>query len=223
MRLNQFIAQATGLSRREADRRIEDGEVKINGSIAQLGAQVSESDAVTLNDAEVQRQPDQTIVFHKPVGYVTSRAKQGNTPTIYELLPQELHRLKPIGRLDKDSSGLLLLTSDGNLAQRLAHPSAGKWKRYRIHTQTRLSGGELERIRNGVGLEDGISRFKIQPDGDGYLVELQEGRNRQIRRTIEAVGNLVTRLHRTNFGLIALDDLEVGEWRQLDPKELEQT
>lgn len=132
MRINQFVARASGLSRRAADAAITDGQVKIGERVAVLGDQVTTGESVTLVGKPLQLPSDHTIMLYKPVGYVTSRRQQGATPTIYALLPEELHDLKPVGRLDRDTSGLLLLTNNGELAQQLQHPSSGKTKRYLV-------------------------------------------------------------------------------------------
>jgi 23S rRNA pseudouridine2605 synthase len=220
MRLNQYLAHATGLSRRRADQLIAAGQVTVDDRPAQIGQQVGAGQRVNLDGQEVQAQDYQTIMLHKPAGYITSRQQQGAAPTIYQLLPPELHQLKPIGRLDKDSSGLLLLTSDGQLAQRLGHPSAGKWKRYHITVDRALSETELAALRQGVKLDDGLSRLDITPTGKGYEVRLQEGRNRQIRRSLAAVGRRVLLLHRYQVGELELGRLAPGAWRELPATEL---
>jgi 23S rRNA pseudouridine2605 synthase len=220
MRLNQYLAHATGLSRRTADQAIGDGRVTVNGRVAQMGQQVSEGDRVALDGRPITAAAHQTVLFHKPVGYITSRRQQGATPTIYQLLPDELQRLKPVGRLDKDSSGLLLLTSDGNLSHGLMHPSSGKWKVYDVELDRKLAPADLQRLKDGVDLEDGVSHMHVSARDSSYEVRLQEGRNRQIRRSFAAAGYTVTKLHRHGFGDYELGGLGVGEWRILDTKEL---
>jgi 23S rRNA pseudouridine2605 synthase len=219
MRLNQYLAHATGLSRRGADELITAGQVTVDGQPTELGQQVEDGQKVAIDGKVVQTQTYQTIVFNKPTGYITSRRQQGGAPTIYELLPTELRHLKPVGRLDKDSSGLLLLTNDGQLAQRLSHPSAGKWKYYQVKLHRTLSPEDLTKLQRGVELTDGISRLDVSPNGAGYLVKLQEGRNRQIRRSFEALNYTVTALHRDRFGQLELGTLASGAWRQLKPTE----
>lgn len=220
MRINQYLAQATGVSRRQADTIVAGGRVKVNGQPIGLGYQVVDGDTVTLSGNPIHLQTQQTILFHKPVGYVTSRRKQGSTPTIYRLLPPHFHRLKPVGRLDKDSSGLILLTSDGELAQKLTHPSHQKSKRYYITTKQPLSSSQLTKLNKGVKLEDGISKLVIQPQEKGYEVILQEGRNRQIRRSIEAVDGRIATLHRDQLGSLTLKSVPPGQWRVLTAQEL---
>lgn len=220
MRINRFVATATGMSRREADIAIEAGRITIDGQTAELGSAVTDSQAVALDGSTLSLPTTKTIMLNKPTGYVSSRAQQGSAPTIYELLPSELHTLKPIGRLDKDSSGLLLLTNDGQLSHRLAHPSNNKWKIYEITTQPALQPKQLEALRQGVMLEDGVSVMEVSKHSKGYTVRLQEGRNRQIRRSIEAVGSKVITLHRTKIGALELGTLRPGDWRELTTEEL---
>ncbi len=219
MRINRFVATATGLSRRAADTAIAEGRVNLNGRAALIGDQVSANDQITLDGRPVAIPATQTIMLHKPVGYITSRRQQGATPTIYALLPEELQRLKPVGRLDRDSSGLLLLTDDGLLAQRLQHPSTGKWKRYQVRLNRPLKPNDEAQISKGVELEDGLSHMRLDRRGQDIVVELQEGRNRQIRRSFAALGYKVTALHRTDFGEFALGELASGSWQHASGKD----
>jgi 23S rRNA pseudouridine2605 synthase len=156
----------------------------------------------------------QTILLNKPAGYICSRNGQGGE-TIYDLLPAELRRLKPVGRLDKDSSGLLLMTNDGDLAQRLTHPSYQKDKVYELSLDKALTPHDWEQITHGgVQLDDGMSAFKLhwqhKNNSVRWIVTMHQGRNRQIRRTFAALGYQVTRLHRTKFGNYELKKLVPG-------------
>jgi pseudouridine synthase len=220
MRINRFVASASGLSRRAADSAVTAGRVRIGERAATLGEHVTEADSITLDGTSLRLPVAETVMLHKPVGYVTSRRQQGVTPTIYALLPEELANLKPVGRLDRDTSGLLLLTNDGELAQQLQHPSSGKVKRYLVWLGRPLSPQELARTRRGIHLVDGLSRMEVQPVSGHYVISLQEGRNRQIRRSFAALGHRVTKLHRTSFGSFELDSLPVGKWRELGPTEI---
>lgn len=213
-RINQFVAKSTGVSRRNADELIESGRIKINGSRADLGQQVGAGDSVTLDGDKITQLETVTIFFNKPVGYVCSRKGQGGDKTIYDLLPRDYAHLNPVGRLDKDSSGLMILSNDGDLVQKLSHPSSGKWKRYYIETNPKLNSNQLEQIHEGVELEDGLSKFEIEKSGVGFIVRMQEGRNRQIRRTIDAVGSKITTLNRQAIGDNEIGDLKDGEWRE---------
>lgn len=220
MRINKFIASATGLSRRAADAAIAEGRVAVNSQPSTSGHAVTDADIVTLDGKTLAVVAAQTIAFNKPAGYVVSRNGQGSS-TIYDLLPAEYHHLKPIGRLDKDSSGLLLLTSDGNLANELTHPSRQKRKQYEVTLDTSLQPLHRQIINDtGIILEDGRSQLQlerlIEGDDRQWLVTMHEGRNRQIRRTFAALGYTVMRLHRTQFGTYNLNNLTLGSWQNTE-------
>lgn len=214
MRLNKFIAQGTGISRRAADSAINSGRVQVNGQKPSLGQDISSTDSVTLDGRAIT--PDVkslTIMLHKPAGYVCSREGQGSQ-TIYDLLPKGLHHLKPVGRLDKNSSGLLLLTNDGNLANKLTHPRYQKTKVYEIKLDRELAPADLEKVtKQGIELGDGPSKFQMEPlknQNIEWKVTMHEGRNRQIRRTFDVLGYEVARLHRIELGPYQLDGLPEG-------------
>jgi 23S rRNA pseudouridine2605 synthase len=212
MRLNKFIAQSTGLSRRAADAAIAQGRVSVNGREAALGKEVGESDTVVLDNSAITPAVNTvTIMLNKPVGYVCSRNGQGSK-TVYDLLPPEYQQLKPVGRLDKDSSGLLLMTNDGDLAYELTHPSKQKTKVYEIILDKPLAPLHRQMIQDyGVQLEDGPSKLQLYRIREGHetnwQVTMHEGRNRQIRRTFASLGYTVTGLHRTQFGNYHLNEL----------------
>lgn len=213
-RINQFVAQATGLSRRAVDAAIKAGRIELNQRSAQLGDKVAVTDLVTLDKRAITPAvKTQTIMLNKPASYVCSRNGQGSR-TIYELLPAKYHRLKPIGRLDKDSSGLLLLTNDGQLANQLTHPSHRKTKVYEVELDQPLNKAAEQTIsKTGVELEDGRSQFQLNAlDASGlkWQITMTEGRNRQIRRTLVGLGYAVIKLHRTQFGPYKLDSLKSG-------------
>lgn len=214
MRLNKYIASSTGMSRRAADAAISDGRVLVNGQQPGAGYTVAESDVVMLDNRAITPAVKTTIAFNKPVGYVVSRDGQGSK-TIYDLLPEEYHHLKPVGRLDKDSSGLLLLTNDGDLANELTHPSRQKAKVYEITLDQSLQPLHRQMISDfGIELEDGISRLTLDRQEQGndkqWIVTMSEGRNRQIRRTFAALGYDIKVLHRTHFGPHILNNLPTG-------------
>jgi 23S rRNA pseudouridine2605 synthase len=220
MRLNKYIAQSTGLSRRAADEAIAQNRVTVNGVLPSPGQQVGDTDTVTLDSAAITPAVNTiTIMLNKPVGYVVSREGQGSR-TVYDLLPADLQSLKPVGRLDKDSSGLLLLTSDGQLAHQLTHPRFMKTKVYEVTLDKPLQPLHRQMITDhGITLDDGVSKLVLERlhDGDDahWLVTMHEGRNRQIRRTFDSLGYSVTRLHRTRFGEYNLDILKNGEYKNL--------
>ncbi len=213
MRINAFVAQTSGLSRRAADQAITGRRVRVNGQLASLGQTIEPDDTVTLDDHTLEPVAKTiTIMLNKPSGYVCSRQGQGSQ-TIYELLPTEYHQLKPVGRLDKDSSGLLLLTNDGQLANRLTHPRYGKVKVYEVRLDKPLSAEDKTRTEQGVKLNDGISKLQIKNlDYNSFTVAMSEGRNRQIRRTFAALGYTVTSLHRTHFGDYDLGNVKSGDY-----------
>ena len=219
MRINRYIAASTGMSRRAADAVVSDQRVLVNGKAAEPGTSVGPTDTVTLDGRPIAPAAATTILLHKPRGFVTSRNGQGSK-TIYDLLPPELHHLKPVGRLDKDSSGLLLVTNDGERAQQLTHPSSRKTKIYEITLDAPLAPLHRQMISDiGVSLEDGRSQLMLErlrdADDTAWRVAMHEGRNRQIRRTFAALGYTVTTLHRTHFGSYRLGILPRGKYKAL--------
>ena len=221
MRINKYLALSTGMSRRAADTAIAEGRVTVNGNTPSPGQAVQPKDRVLLDGTPVTPTiAHTTIMLNKPTGYVVSRNGQGS-PTVYDLLPPRLHHLKPIGRLDKDSSGLLLLTDDGQLAQELTHPSRQKVKAYDVTLNKPLGFKEYTALQKGVTLTDGISHLAVtfaqkhydtQTLAATYKVRMSEGRKRQIRRTFVTLGYQVTQLHRTHFGDFSLGTLPAGAW-----------
>ncbi|HSX52771.1 MAG TPA: pseudouridine synthase [Patescibacteria group bacterium] len=217
MRINRYIALSTGLSRRAADLTIEAGRVTVNGLAPLAGQQIGPSDAVTLDSTTITPPINTvTILLNKPVGYVCSRDGQGSK-TVYDLLPTELHNLKPVGRLDKDSSGLLLMTNEGKLAHELSHPSFQKEKVYDVTLDKQLKPVDKAKIETGVLLEDGMSKLQLKrmvvAKDISYEVRMHEGRNRQIRRTFEKLNYKVTKLLRTQFGTYKLGSIQSGKYK----------
>lgn len=215
MRINQYVAKATGVSRRKADKLIASKEVTVNGKVASLGYEVLPNDIVKCGKEVLKlNATSMTIMLNKPVGYVCSRDGQGSN-TVYNLLPAEFHNLKPVGRLDKDSSGLLLLTNDGELAHRLTHPSFQKEKVYEVEIDIPLTDSDRKSIEAGVELNDGKSSLKLEGRDKHWTVRMSEGRNRQIRRTFEALDYSITKLHRTKFSDYKLNDLQLGQFTSI--------
>lgn len=217
MRINKFLALHTSLSRRQADEAISNKRVKRNGDVAEPGTLVQADDTVLLDDVPVisQDTTKTVLLLNKPVGYVCSRKGQGSR-TIYDLLPQEFRTLKTAGRLDKDSSGLLVLSNDGNLLFELTHPSKQKTKIYEIILNKPLSSKDKEKINRGVQLSDGVSNLNISPlmkNKFEWKVVMCEGRNRQIRRTFSALKYEIVSLNRTTFGEYKIDNIPLGEYR----------
>ena len=223
VRLNKYLALRLGISRREADELIEQGKVSINDQPARLGAHITPQDTVNINHHAVTREAPAFIylALNKPTGYVCSRRAQGENPTIYELLPAEYHPLKTVGRLDRDSSGLILLTNDGDFAFRMTHPKFAKTKEYLVRLDHDLEPLHQQMISDfGVDLPDGRSQLSLmrldEDRRDEWQVTMSEGRNRQIRRTFAALGYEVKKLHRIQFGNYSLDDIPRGEYRIVD-------
>lgn len=216
MRINKFIAQNSHLSRRQADEAIKAARVTINSKTALIGDSVTDNDVVTLDNKILSENLEKlTILLNKPVGYVCSRNGQGN-PTVYDLLPKKYHNLNIAGRLDKDSSGLVILTSDGELLYELTHPSKNKEKVYEVQLDKQLTREDLQKLNQGVDIGDKRpSVFKsIKLIGDKkYQVILEEGRNRQIRRTLEKLDKRTIKLHRTQLGTYDCTDLRDGAFR----------
>ena len=219
MRINKYLALHSELSRRGADEAITLNRVSINGGRPRPGQEVTEADEVTLDGKPLATTVElQTIIMNKPRGCVVSRDGQGSQ-TVYDLLPPELEHLQAVGRLDKDSSGLLLLTNDGNLAHSLTHPSFQKTKVYEVTLDKPLAPLHQQMITDiGVQLEDGRSQLSLERLKEGnslaWKVTMHEGRNRQIRRTFESLGYTVNTLHRTNFGNYILPtSLEPGKYQ----------
>lgn len=218
MRINQFVSKATGISRRSADSHISSGSITINGQPASLGSSVEPGDQVELDGQPITINETHTyVILNKPEGYVTSRARQGNSKTVYDLLPADFASLRPVGRLDKDSCGLLVLTDDGNFIQTHTHPSFEKQKVYELTLAKPLTKEDVSALTRGIDLSDGPSRVSVlAQSGKQVTVSLSEGRNRQLRRTFGALGNGVVTLKRTKFGSFSLDSLAPGQWEQLD-------
>lgn len=219
-RLNKYLAYNLGFSRREADNLISSGAVIVGGTVATLGSRVTDGQVVSVNGKLVTTKQQATyIMLNKPVGYVSSRKQQGAAPTLYDLLPSELHSLKTVGRLDKDSSGLILLTDDGDFTQSMTHPRFYKVKTYQVSLHKALEPLHQQMISDfGIALEDGPSRLGLEclnDDRRQWLVTMHEGRNRQIRRTFAALGYNVTKLHRISFGSYQLGDLQPGDYRSV--------
>jgi 23S rRNA pseudouridine2605 synthase len=219
-RLNKYLAFHLGLSRREADDFIAGGKVTVAGETATLGGRVEEGQAVSVMGRLITEKTEYTyLVLNKPIGYVSSRRQQGDNPTLYSLLPENLHSLKPVGRLDKDSSGLLLLTDDGDFAFQMTHPKFYKVKKYDITLSRPLEPLHQQMISDyGVQLEDGPSKLsleRVSEDRTTWIVTMHEGRNRQIRRTFSALGYNVTVLHRTDFGPYTIGDLAKGKFESV--------
>ncbi len=222
-RVQKALAAAGVASRRVCEDMIEDGRILINGVVATLGDKVDPAvDELRVDGAVVSVDTSRrTVLLNKPIGVISTAEDTHGRPTVVALVGAQ-ERLYPIGRLDADSEGLILLTNDGGLTQRLTHPSFGVEKEYLVSVEGELRPGSLRTLRQGVDLEDGVTApAKVSQISPGLLrIVIHEGRNRQIRRMCAAVGHPVTRLVRTRIGTITDSSLGPGEWRDLERAEV---
>jgi 23S rRNA pseudouridine2605 synthase len=223
VRLQKVLAQAGLGSRRVCEDLIDRRRVRVNGEVAELGRRVHpEVDVVEVDGAQIGVRPGLVhYLLNKPAGVITTVSDTHGRPTVVDLVPAE-PRVFPVGRLDGDTEGLLLLTNDGDLAHRLTHPSFGVDKEYLVEVDGNPHRGVVRRLREGIELEDGITApAKVAVLGDHLLrITIHEGRNRQIRRMCEAVGTPVVRLVRTRIGPLTDRTLAPGEWRPLTQDEV---
>ena len=222
MRLNAYLARAGVASRRGADDLIKAGRVTVNGAPGQLNTFVGGADRVEVDGVAVAKQRLAYVLLHKPPGVVTTARDTHGRRTVLELLDHS-SRVVPVGRLDVDTTGALLLTNDGALAHRLAHPRYGVEKVYEVQVEGDPDEAALRRLREGVELEDGLTApAAARRLGRGRIeLTLHEGRNRQVRRMCDAVGHPVRRLHRSRYAGLTLGDLAEGAWRELSPEEVD--
>jgi len=222
-RLQKILAQAGLGSRRTAEDLIADGRVTVNGEVATLGTRADpETDAIEVDGALIGvKQGLVHYLLNKPTGVVTTASDPQGRPTVVEIVPPE-PRVYPVGRLDADTEGLLILTNDGDLAHRLTHPSFGVDKEYLADVEGQPTRGAVRRLREGVALDDGpTAPAKVSLVGDHTLrITIHEGRNRQVRRMCDAVGHPVRRLVRVRIGSLSDRRLAPGEWRELTQDEL---
>jgi 23S rRNA pseudouridine2605 synthase len=222
-KLQKVIARAGFASRRAAEEIIDEGRVRVNGEVAYLGRRVDAS-ADRIEVDGVLLSVDTTLVHYllnKPAGVVTTSRDPQRRYTVVELVP-DTHRVFPVGRLDFETEGLLILTNDGPLTQLLTHPSYGVEKEYVAKVDREVSAGGLRRLRDGVELDDGMTApAKVSQPAPGMIkLTIHEGRNRQVRRMMEAIGHPVLALVRTRIGPITDPSLRIGEWRELSPSEV---
>ncbi len=229
MRINKFIAESGVASRRASDRLIMDGHVKINGKIAELGQEVDiHSDHVTVNGKTVSLvKKYDYYIMNKPKGYVCTVKDDKGRKTVIDLLPPNMKRIFPVGRLDYDTEGLLILTNDGDLTYKLTHPKNEVPKTYLVKTEKPVSDEDLAKLRSGVVI-DGVKTKKCNvrllethKNGSKLHVTISEGRNRQIRKMFEAVNNCVDFLKRIKIGDLVLSGLDRGQVRQLSQNEID--
>lgn len=230
MRLNKYLAQAGVASRRAADDLIAHGKVRVNGVVVrQLGTLVSAADVIEVGSTRISIEARRAyVLLNKPVNVVTTMRDPQGRRTVADLIPKGLPRIVPVGRLDYDTSGALLLTNDGELANALTHPRFGVEKTYRALVKGRLAPAEIERLQSGVRLEEfqaqgaRVRVLSVRADSSVADVTIHEGKNRQVRRMFEAIGHPVLSLARLRFGPLKLGDLPPGRSRPLTERELGQ-
>ena len=222
MRLNAYLARAGVASRRKADELIKAGRVTVNGEPGQLNTFVAANDQVAVDGEPVEKQQLAYVLLHKPAGVVTTASDPHARRTVVDLVDHP-SRVVPVGRLDAGTTGALLLTNDGELAHRLAHPRYGVEKTYVVDVEGEPTGDALRALERGVELEDGrtapahtrrLARSRLE-------LTIHEGRKHQVKRMLEAVGHPVTRLHRSVYAGLTLEGLEPGAWRELTSREVE--
>jgi 23S rRNA pseudouridine2605 synthase len=223
VRLNAFLARAGVASRRGADELIRAGRVRVNGEIGQLNTVVKRHDVVELDGRRLAAQPLAYVLLHKPAGTVTTARDPRGRRTVVDLVAHPA-RVVPVGRLDADTTGALLLTNDGDLAHRLAHPRYEVEKVYVADVEGDPDDETLARLSSGFELDDGpTAPARVRRVGPGRIeVAIHEGRKHQVKRMFEAVGHPVRRLHRPRYAGLTLDGLSPGEWRELERDEIEE-
>jgi len=222
MRLAKYLAHAGVTSRRAAEELIRAGKVRVGGDVVTDPARdVGEGSGVELDGRPVSPEPREVWAVNKPPGVVSTAREPGRRPAVTELVDSE-RRLYPVGRLDADSTGLILLTNDGTLANRLTHPRYGVPKTYRVRLAKPISDRDIDRLRSGLRLEDGMTApAEVEREGEREIeITIREGRKRQVKRMAQAVGNEVERLTRVRIGSLELGGLRRGEARRLDDGEV---
>jgi 23S rRNA pseudouridine2605 synthase len=221
VRVNRYLA-STGLgSRRAVEEVIRAGRVTVNGAVADLATRVEEGDDVRVDGEPVRPEAVVAVLLNKPRGVVTTASDPQGRPTVTGLVSVDA-RLFPVGRLDRDTTGVLILTNDGALADHLMHPRHGVAKTYRARVQGEPAEADLDRLRAGVELDDGpTAPAAVQYRGSSVVeITIHEGRNRQVRRMCAAIGHPVIHLHRTAYAGLTAERLEPGEWRELTAAEI---
>lgn len=222
MRLNAYLARAGIASRRGSDDLIKEGRVKVNDEPGQLNTYVHAGDRVEVDGEPVAAQQLTYVLLNKPAGTVTTASDPQGRPTVVQLVDEVPERIVPVGRLDADTTGALLLTNDGALAHRLAHPRYGVEKVYEAEVEGEPSAEAIRQLADGVELDDGRTapaRARLLGPSSIELV-LHEGRKHQVKRMCAAVGHAVTKLHRSGYAGLSLDGLGPGDWRELGAEEV---
>ncbi len=229
VRLNKYIASTGFCSRRKADEYIEEGKVRVNGIVVkELGFIISVKDRVMIGNKIVKPEDLTYIRYYKPAGYITTMDDEKGRKTIYDILPEEVQNLKPVGRLDKDSTGLLILTNDGDFINDFAHPSIKVPKVYRVTAQGKLNLNDLVLMEKGIEIEKDKIAYAdariIDFENKNTILEmvLYQGLNRQIRKMLDILGHPVISLKRLSMGPVDLEGLKKGQFKYLKPKQVQQ-
>lgn len=228
-RLNKYIASSGLCSRRKADELIESGVVTVNGKkVTELGYSVLPKDKVFVSGKMIHPVKHEYYRFYKPAGYITTAEDEKGRKTIYDLLPENLHHLKPVGRLDKDSTGLIILTNDGELINELTHPSAKVPKLYRVVVNSAITQNDIDKMYKGIEIEPGKMAYAqvdvLEIDKTSTVMEilLYQGLNRQIRKMFEYLGYEVVSLKRIQHAILNLDGLKRGEFKPIKPRQIKE-
>lgn len=226
MRINKYLASAGIASRRECDKLIQDGKVTINGQKADLGADVNDGDEVRVNGSSVAVKKNEYYLLNKPKGYICSVSDDKGRKTVLDLMPENVGRIYPVGRLDYDSEGLLILTTDGELAQHLTHPSNSVPKTYLVKIEGTLTESALNPIRSGIEIDGYVTKkckahiVETNKEYTKVHITLTEGKNREIRKMFAAIGKQVTLLKRIKIGELTLRGVNRGAYRKLNRQEV---
>ncbi len=229
VRLNKYIASAGICSRRKADEMIEQGLVNVNGKrVSELGYLVSEKDKVFIDEKLIHPLKHEYYRFYKPAGYITTADDEKGRKTIYDILPEELHKLNPVGRLDRESTGLIILTNDGELINELTHPSVKIQKVYIVSINGRINQNHIDQMANGIEIEPNKKAYAevevLEISNKSTLMEvvLYQGLNRQIRKMFDYLGFEVESLKRIQHATITLEGLKRGEFKPIKPKQVKE-
>lgn len=229
MRINKYIAQSGFCSRRKADEYIEAGLVKVNGeTVTMLGFEIRKKDKVTVSGKLIRADKLEYYKFYKPTGYITTKSDEKGRKTIFDILPKEYQHLNPVGRLDKDSSGLIILTNDGNLVYELTHPSIKVAKTYIVKVEGKLNDDELKKLTEGIEIEKGKIAYcdwlvlEETNEYSQFEIILYQGMNRQIRKMFEFLGHSVINLKRIRHANIELTGLKKGQIKPIKPRQIKE-
>ena len=227
MRINKYLASSGIASRRESDKLVQDGRVTVNGKVVSLGIEVSDSDKVCVDGKPVSIKKNEYYILNKPKGYICSVSDDRGRKTVLDLMPKNIGRIYPVGRIDYDSEGLLILTTDGELAQHLTHPSNNVPKTYLVKVEGRLTESDLNPIRSGIEIDGYVTKkskaniVETNKDFTKAHITIYEGKNREIRKMFSAIGKEVSLLKRIKIGELSLKGLDRGEYRKLTNHEVE--